>query len=181
MDQKPSCPIPWTENHHVQKSCVKIMHKNIGGSAQPNIGSKTKISWGAAPDPIKWGYRCPSNPLLTMWKEYNTTQHLEPTDGWDSAFLMISSIKVNRARVTSPLALLGLGSGFGFFSDFLCLVMHTTQILISTLMYSPTHYKWGSDCKDGRNFDSSEITIVISTLIIDSLWRAIALNFAIHD
>jgi len=74
MDRKPSCPIPWTENHCVQKSCVKIMHRTIGGSAQPNIGSKTKIFWGAAVDPIKWGYGCPSNPLLTMWKEYNTTQ-----------------------------------------------------------------------------------------------------------
>ena len=77
-------PIPWTKNHRVQnhgpktiaskKTCAKIMHKTIGGSAQPNIGSKTKIFWGAAPDPIKWGYGYPSNPLLTMWKEYNTTQ-----------------------------------------------------------------------------------------------------------
>jgi len=75
MDRKPSRPIPWTENHRVQKTCAKIMHRTIGGSAQPNIGSKTKIFRGAALDPIKWGYGCPSNPLLTMWKEYNTTQH----------------------------------------------------------------------------------------------------------
>jgi len=84
MDRKPSRPIPWTENHRVQyhgqktiaskKSCAKIMRRTIGGSAQPNIGSKTKIFRGAALDPIKWGYGCPSNPLLTMWKEYNTTQ-----------------------------------------------------------------------------------------------------------
>ena len=85
MDRKPSCPTPWIENHRVQyhgpknhrvqKTCAKIMHKTIGGSTQPNIGSKTKISRAVAPDPIKWGYECPSNPLLTMWKEYNTTPH----------------------------------------------------------------------------------------------------------
>ena len=69
MDRKPSRPIPWTKNHCVQKSCVKIMHRTIGGSAQPNIGSKTKIFRGS-----DGGYGCPSNPLLTMWKEYNTTQ-----------------------------------------------------------------------------------------------------------
>src|ERR1700686_991080 len=74
-NKKPSHPIPWTKNHRVQKTCAKIMHKTIGGSAQPNIGSKTKIFRGAPPDPIKWGYGYPSNPLLTMWKEYNTTQH----------------------------------------------------------------------------------------------------------
>ena len=67
MDQKPSYPKP----------CAKIMHRTIGGSTQPNIGSKTKIFRGAAPDPIKWGYGCPSNPLLTTWKEYNTTQQIE--------------------------------------------------------------------------------------------------------
>ena len=76
MDRNPSRPIPWTENHHVQKSCAKIMHRTIGGSAQPNIGSKTKIFQGAASNPIKLGYGCPSNPLLTMWKEYNTTQQV---------------------------------------------------------------------------------------------------------
>ena len=70
----PKHPIPWTENHRVQKTCAKIMHKTIGGSAPPNIGSKTKIFQGATPDPIKWGYGYPSNPLLTMWKEYNTAQ-----------------------------------------------------------------------------------------------------------
>ena len=58
----PKHPIPMTENHHVQKTCAKIMHKTIGGSAQPNIGS------------IKWGYGYPSNPLLTIRKKYNTTQ-----------------------------------------------------------------------------------------------------------
>ena len=83
----PKHPIPWTENHHVQnhgpknhrvqKVCAKIMHKTIGRSTQPNIGSKTKIFRGVAPDPIKWGYEYPSNPLLTMWKEYNTTQYIE--------------------------------------------------------------------------------------------------------
>jgi len=57
------------------------MHITIGGSAQPNIGSKTKIFQGAAPNPINWGYGCPSNPLLTMWKEYNTTQHIHMFDG----------------------------------------------------------------------------------------------------
>jgi len=56
VDRKPSHPIPWTENHCIQKTCAKIMHRTIGGSAQPNIGSKTKTFWGAAPDPIKWGY-----------------------------------------------------------------------------------------------------------------------------
>ena len=60
--EKPLRPKPWTENHRAQKTCAKIMHKTIGGSAQPNIGSATK-----------WGYGYPSNPLLTMWKEYNTT------------------------------------------------------------------------------------------------------------
>jgi len=74
MDEKPSRPIPWTENHRIQKSCAKVMYRTIGGSDQPNIASKTKIFWGATLDPIKWGYGCPSNPLLTMWKEYNTTQ-----------------------------------------------------------------------------------------------------------
>ena len=74
MDQKTIDPITWTENHRIQKTCAKIMHKTIGGSAQPNIGSKTKIFQGVAPDLIKWGYGYPSNPLLTMWKEYNTTQ-----------------------------------------------------------------------------------------------------------
>jgi len=44
--------------------------KTIGGSVK---GPKPKI-FGATPDHIKWGYRCPSNPLLTTWKEYNTTQ-----------------------------------------------------------------------------------------------------------
>ena len=68
---------PWTENHRIQKTCVKIMHKTIGGFVQPNIGSKTKIFWGAATDPIKWGYLCPSNSLLTTCKEYNTTQHVQ--------------------------------------------------------------------------------------------------------
>jgi len=53
MDRKPLSP----------KTCAKIMHKNIGGSAQPNIGSKTKIFQGAAPDPIERGYLHPSNPL----------------------------------------------------------------------------------------------------------------------
>lgn len=57
---------------------------------------------------------------------------LGPTNGWDSAFLMISSIRVNQLRVTSPLALSGLGSGFVSFSGFFYLVMHTTWILIST-------------------------------------------------
>jgi len=80
----PKNPIPWTENHRIQyhgpktiaskKSCAKIMHKTIRGSAHPNIGSKTKIFRDVALDPIMWGYGCPSNPLLTMWKEYNTTQ-----------------------------------------------------------------------------------------------------------
>jgi len=59
----PKHPIPWTENHCVQKTCVKIMHKTIGGFAQPNIGSKTKIFRGVASDPIKWGYRYTSHPL----------------------------------------------------------------------------------------------------------------------
>ena len=68
-------PIPWTKNHRIQKTCVKIMHKTIGGFIQSNIGSKTKIFWGAALDSIKWGYGCSSNPLVTMWKEYSTTQH----------------------------------------------------------------------------------------------------------
>jgi len=63
MDWKPSHPIPWTKNHRIQKTCAKIMHKTIGGSAQPKIGSKTKIFRGAAPDPIKWGYGYTSNPL----------------------------------------------------------------------------------------------------------------------
>src|ERR1700722_8853116 len=76
----PKHPIPWTENHRVQKTCAKIMHKTIGGSAQPNIGSKTKIFWGATPDPIKWGYGYATNPLLTMWKEYNTTQQKFQTE-----------------------------------------------------------------------------------------------------
>ena len=39
------------------------MHKTMGGSAQPNIGSKTKIFQGIAPDPIEWGYLHPSNPM----------------------------------------------------------------------------------------------------------------------
>ena len=68
-------PIPWTENHRIQKTCAKIMHKTIGGSAQPNTGSQTKIFHVTAPDPINRGYGCASNPLLTTWKEYNTTQH----------------------------------------------------------------------------------------------------------
>ena len=59
----PKHPIPWTKNHRVQKACVKIMDKTIGGSAQPNIRSKTKIFPGATLDPIKWGYGCLSNPL----------------------------------------------------------------------------------------------------------------------
>src|ERR1700690_70126 len=66
MDRKPSRPKPWTENHRVEKTCAKIMHKTIGGSAQPNIGSKTKIFRGATPDPIKWCYGYPSNPL-SLW------------------------------------------------------------------------------------------------------------------
>ena len=57
---------------------------------------------------------------------------LGPTDHLDFDFLRILSIKLNRPRVTGPLALSGLGSGFGFFSGFFCLVMHTNQILIST-------------------------------------------------
>ena len=40
MDRKTIDPIPWTEKHRVQKTCAKIMHKTIGGSAQPNIGPK---------------------------------------------------------------------------------------------------------------------------------------------
>ena len=51
-------PIPWTGNHHIQNHGPK----NIGGFAQPNIGSK-KISRGAAPDLIEGGYPPPSNPL----------------------------------------------------------------------------------------------------------------------
>ena len=39
------------------------MHKTIGGSIDPNIGSKTKIFQGVALDPIKWGYGYASNPL----------------------------------------------------------------------------------------------------------------------
>src|ERR1700735_3276154 len=77
MDQNTIDPIPWTENHRVQKTCAKFMHKTIGVSAQPNIGSKTKIFRGTALDPIKWDYGYPSNPLLTMWKEYKTTQHMK--------------------------------------------------------------------------------------------------------
>ena len=69
----PKHPIPWTENHDIQyhgpkniaskKHVQKITHKTIGGSAQPNIGSKTKIFRSAAADPIKWGYSYASNPL----------------------------------------------------------------------------------------------------------------------
>ena len=74
--------LPWTENHRIQyhgpktiafntmdqkpshpKTCAKIMHKTIGGSTHPNIGSKNKIFWGAALDPIEWAYGYPSNPL----------------------------------------------------------------------------------------------------------------------
>ena len=68
----PKHPIPWTENHCVQKTCVKIMHKTIGGFAQPNIGSKTKIFRGVASDPIKWGYRYTSHPL---WPPLPTLQN----------------------------------------------------------------------------------------------------------
>jgi len=53
MDGKPS---------HPKKHVKKIRHKTIGGSAQPNIGSKTKIFWGTAPNPIKWGYGYASKP-----------------------------------------------------------------------------------------------------------------------
>ena len=58
----PKPPIPWTENHRVQNTCAEIMHKTIGGSTQPNIGSKTKIFQGASPDHIKWGHGYASNP-----------------------------------------------------------------------------------------------------------------------
>ena len=100
MDQKPSHPKPWTENHRVQnhglkpshpKPCAKIMHKTIGRSAQPNIGSK-KNSQGTAPDPVQGGYPPPATqsveqsggsappltPRFTMWAsrgKNNTTQH----------------------------------------------------------------------------------------------------------
>src|ERR1700733_12958359 len=59
----PKHPIPWTENHRVQNHGPKT------------IASKNKNFQGAVPDPIKWCYGYPSNPLLTMWKEYDTTQH----------------------------------------------------------------------------------------------------------
>ena len=84
--------IPRTENHRVQNHGPKIMHKTIGGSAQPNIGSKTKIFWGAALDPIKWGYEYPSNPLLTMWKEYNTTQHLNLNYYQDKSLVYLTKV-----------------------------------------------------------------------------------------
>ena len=57
---------------------------------------------------------------------------LGPIEGWDFSFLRISSIKVDRPRVTGPLVLLVLGSGLGFFSAFFYLVMHTNKIYIST-------------------------------------------------
>jgi len=44
-------------------------------------------------------------------------------------------MKVDWPMITGPLALSGLGSGFGIFSSFLFLVIHTTQIFISTLSY----------------------------------------------
>ena len=55
------------------------------------------------------------------------------TYGLDLAFFMMSSTKVDHPRVTSPLALSGLGSGFGLFSVFFFLVTHTIQIFTSTL------------------------------------------------
>ena len=73
------------------------------------------------------------NPVA--WRElvgYLEITFLGPTEGWDSAFLKISSIKVDRPRVTSPLAFSGLGRGFEFFSGFFCLVKHTNQLLDST-------------------------------------------------
>ena len=63
MDRKHSHPKPWTENHRIQNHVRKIMHKTIGRSAQPNIGSKNKIFKGVAPNPIEWGYLHPSNVL----------------------------------------------------------------------------------------------------------------------
>jgi len=41
-------------------------------------------------------------------------------------------MKVDRPRVTSPLAFSGLGRGLEFFSGLLCLVMHTNKLLDST-------------------------------------------------
>lgn len=41
-------------------------------------------------------------------------------------------MKVDRPRVTGPLAFSGLGRGLEFVSGFFCLVMHTNQLLDST-------------------------------------------------
>ena len=51
------------------------------------------------------------------------------------------SIKVDRPRVTGPLALLGLGRGLGFFFGFFCLVMHTNQLLGSTQIKQQQVYR----------------------------------------
>lgn len=57
-----------------------------------------------------------------------------PTDDWDSAFLMISSIKVDHPRVTGPLDFSSLGGGIISFSGIFFLVIHRKiQMFISTL------------------------------------------------
>ena len=64
----PKHPKPWTENHRVQNHVRKIMHKTIGRSAQPNIGSKNQNFSGRCPGPHRRGLpaplKPPVNPLL---------------------------------------------------------------------------------------------------------------------
>ena len=55
MDQKPSRPKPR----------AKTMHKTIGRSAQPNIGSKKQNFLGRCLGPHKGGLPTPLKPLVT--------------------------------------------------------------------------------------------------------------------
>ena len=65
---------------------------------------------------------------LVAWRELVgclEATFLDPNEGCDYDFLRISSIIVDRPRVTGPLALSGLGSGLRFFLGFFYLVMQT--------------------------------------------------------